>query len=695
MVVKNQVALLQPTGEVYCQPTADEISEPSNIFVNGVLLKAKSVSWSTTSTVSQPPVRLKMEDTGEAHLHALREQFEPASQACQKRIDIGKEKPQRLSEDDFPRLCQAWQQEFVDIVNGMKEELPSWRERNDNTIKDVTPLPDQEVIREDVAKARYRSKIDLTDAYEQVCIHVEDIPKTVFASLMGTFEHEQHLRVISARLPDELLAKIFICNLSPSEYDQVRWMRVAGVCTMWRRIVLACPYLWNRAWNNNIDWLNRVILPRSGQLPLHIRLTRQPSPEGLDIILGEIHRIQKLKFFVKDDLHEELKESLLTVLAKPAPMLESFGIKTHSAFVLPDSLFHNRLPELRRLHLSRVTMPAGSPLTSGLTKFTLSDASGPLSQLISLLATAPHLVDLHLTYACSKVDTTTIIPVHLPRLQYLKIFDDTPTCAAILSGIDHPPTTHFKIHTFQTENIMAGHALARELAAHISIVGLSHDHWATKIYDKVDFQIDDPQAKIILRDNDLKAFIEGLSLHHLQVLKLHEINSDFIVDIVRNSPCLNTIHVRHFTYRYRDALLDGISKDELTNVMRLHEDILDSRLGIQRLDDPLARKMKENPLSLPAGHELPKTSGPLSFPSLTCLYITGSGWVIDIPLLAAVLRVRANRGLPLQKLNVLHALTTHDSADEYVALIREVVKSVYWHGKNGVVMDTTEGDGGD
>ncbi|KAG6894709.1 hypothetical protein C0995_013815, partial [Termitomyces sp. Mi166 len=110
MVVKNQVTLLQPTGEVYRQPTANKISEPSNIFVDGVLLKAKSVSWSTTSTVSQPPVRSKTEDTGEAHLHALRERFEPASQACQKHIDIGKEKPQRLSEDDFLQLHQAWQQ---------------------------------------------------------------------------------------------------------------------------------------------------------------------------------------------------------------------------------------------------------------------------------------------------------------------------------------------------------------------------------------------------------------------------------------------------------------------------------------------------------------------------------------------------------------------------------------------------------
>ncbi|KAG6858024.1 hypothetical protein C0995_003311, partial [Termitomyces sp. Mi166 len=130
MMIKNRVASLQTVGEVYRQPMADEISEPSNIFVDGTSLKAKSVSWSTTSTVSQPPVRLKMEDTGEAHLHALREQFEPTRQACQKHVDVGKDKPCKLSKDDFPRLCQAWQQEFVDIVNGTKEELPPWREVN-------------------------------------------------------------------------------------------------------------------------------------------------------------------------------------------------------------------------------------------------------------------------------------------------------------------------------------------------------------------------------------------------------------------------------------------------------------------------------------------------------------------------------------------------------------------------------------
>ena len=61
------------------------------------------------------------------------------------------------------------------------------RQRNDNTVKDLTPLPDQEVIREDVARAKIRSKIDLADAYEQVRVNPNDVPKTLFATIMGTY----------------------------------------------------------------------------------------------------------------------------------------------------------------------------------------------------------------------------------------------------------------------------------------------------------------------------------------------------------------------------------------------------------------------------------------------------------------------------------------------------------------------------
>ena len=48
-------------------------------------------------------------------------------------------------------------------------------------------MPDQDVICLDVARAKYRSKIDLSDAYEQVRIVPEDVGKTVFSMIYGTF----------------------------------------------------------------------------------------------------------------------------------------------------------------------------------------------------------------------------------------------------------------------------------------------------------------------------------------------------------------------------------------------------------------------------------------------------------------------------------------------------------------------------
>jgi hypothetical protein len=61
------------------------------------------------------------------------------------------------------------------------------RKRNDNTVKDVTPFPDQEQIRTEVARGKYRSKIDMSNAYEQIRVEPDDVWKTAFATVYGTF----------------------------------------------------------------------------------------------------------------------------------------------------------------------------------------------------------------------------------------------------------------------------------------------------------------------------------------------------------------------------------------------------------------------------------------------------------------------------------------------------------------------------
>ena len=63
---------------------------------------------------------------------------------------------------------------FRAVING--------RKHNDNMEKDVTPFPDQEQICHDVAGAKYQSKIDMSNVYEQICIEPKDVWKTAFTT---------------------------------------------------------------------------------------------------------------------------------------------------------------------------------------------------------------------------------------------------------------------------------------------------------------------------------------------------------------------------------------------------------------------------------------------------------------------------------------------------------------------------------
>ncbi|GBE87379.1 hypothetical protein SCP_1100540 [Sparassis crispa] len=47
--------------------------------------------------------------------------------------------------------------------SGKLQTVVDAHKHNDNTVKDVTPFPDQDQIRMDVSRAKYRSKIDLSD----------------------------------------------------------------------------------------------------------------------------------------------------------------------------------------------------------------------------------------------------------------------------------------------------------------------------------------------------------------------------------------------------------------------------------------------------------------------------------------------------------------------------------------------------
>ena len=62
------------------------------------------------------------------------------------------------------------------------------QQQNENMWKDVTPFPDQDAICHDIVQAKFGSKLDMTEAYEQTCIRPEDVRKMTFSTIFGMFQ---------------------------------------------------------------------------------------------------------------------------------------------------------------------------------------------------------------------------------------------------------------------------------------------------------------------------------------------------------------------------------------------------------------------------------------------------------------------------------------------------------------------------
>ena len=74
--------------------------------------------------------------------------------------------------------------------NGKLRTVFNLQEQNDNTVKDVTLFPDQGIIRNNMARVAYHSKLNMSEAYKQIHIVLEHVHKTAFASVLGMFRSQ-------------------------------------------------------------------------------------------------------------------------------------------------------------------------------------------------------------------------------------------------------------------------------------------------------------------------------------------------------------------------------------------------------------------------------------------------------------------------------------------------------------------------
>jgi hypothetical protein len=75
--------------------------------------------------------------------------------------------------------------------SGHLQTIIDCQEWNLNTVKDLTPFPDQDLIRHDIACATFRSKLDMSDMYDQIHVEPKHIKCNAFATIIGTFVDTQ------------------------------------------------------------------------------------------------------------------------------------------------------------------------------------------------------------------------------------------------------------------------------------------------------------------------------------------------------------------------------------------------------------------------------------------------------------------------------------------------------------------------
>jgi Reverse transcriptase (RNA-dependent DNA polymerase)/RNase H-like domain found in reverse transcriptase len=75
-------------------------------------------------------------------------------------------------------------------MNGTVHTIFNLREQNENTVKNITPFSDQDIIRNDIARTTYRTKLNMSEAYEQICVDLDHVSKTAFAAILGTFRSQ-------------------------------------------------------------------------------------------------------------------------------------------------------------------------------------------------------------------------------------------------------------------------------------------------------------------------------------------------------------------------------------------------------------------------------------------------------------------------------------------------------------------------
>ncbi|TFK66102.1 hypothetical protein BDN72DRAFT_844727 [Pluteus cervinus] len=223
-------------------------------------------------------------------------------------------------------------------------------------------------------------------------------------------------------LPAEILGEIFTIVQEQCGYDHDRgssrkggfarctWLSMTCVSRHWREVALGCPQLWCNIRSSAMPLpIIQTFLARSRGANISVNFTtpwspvgpespyyQQLQPCGVEDILAEAFRIEKLDFSLQDSHFAEMLPQLIST---PVPKLRSLYICSPGYRTIPDDIFQATAPQLRSLSLVQCRFNLNSPfLTPNLTSLYISFCpAGSTILWLNALQQTPQLSYLNLT----------------------------------------------------------------------------------------------------------------------------------------------------------------------------------------------------------------------------------------------------------------------------------------------------------
>ncbi|KAG6819046.1 hypothetical protein H0H93_016003 [Arthromyces matolae] len=407
---------------------------------------------------------------------------------------------------------------------------------------------------------------------------------------------------ITARLPTEVLQRVFtslVSLIDPETLESKRglaWIHVAGVCKSWRLTALECSHLWSFILHPQPDWITEVILPRSGQAPLYISVDLKETRNftGMQRAVDRIDQVRKLSLERRvpntpiPSKSDEVQKLLLSLASNPAPLLEelilSFSCSKSSIYRLPPNVFLDVAPRLWNLKLVHCILPQNSAILSRITHLEFEGNGFPtlaLSRLLEILRSASQLETLTLVDPChipSDLEEMNVLhheTVYLPRLKCLTLSSAIFLIDIILSLIEMPTATRLLIAIESSpHNTSTCAALAKRLSTWITSIHYLYIQDSYFVEAHHCLSSNSKFFRIKTTHPLLEMFLMDLCLLDLRMLRLEGtgISSASLVQLFGQLPALKSIEFSDDTPAIKQALLTGVSHEEMMEAVTTGDD---------------------------------------------------------------------------------------------------------------------------